>query len=88
MMGDVMRGLVDQPEIQRSDGTVRVPRGQREVEILGRDELHLVRPRFRAVVEEAWARGENVPRSVVYLSDRELTAEEIEVGRALAKESA
>lgn len=38
------------------------------MEYLQKHELHLVDPKLRHVVEEAWENGELVPRSVVLVS--------------------
>lgn len=57
----------------------------KEQKFLQRDQLHLVKPKFRKTVEEAWANGEDVPYGYVYLSDREPTKEEIEHAAQLNK---
>lgn len=51
--------------------------------ILLREELHLVRPKFRPIVEAAWLAGKDVPYGIIYLSDRMLTRAEEEYGRTL-----
>jgi hypothetical protein len=51
--------------------------------MLDRCDLERVKPRFRPLVEAAWARGEEVPWAVVLLDDRELTAAEKQRGREL-----
>lgn len=46
-------------------------------EYLKEDQLHLVHPKFRKLVEEAVKAGEKVPYTVICLSDRQLTPEEM-----------
>lgn len=46
-------------------------------EYLKKDQLHLVKPKFRKMVEDAWGNGEEVPYGVVCLSDKELTTDEL-----------
>lgn len=53
--------------------------------LLKRGELERVKPKFRALVEAAWANGEDVPYGVVYLDDREPTEMERVIGLEIAK---
>ena len=45
---------------------------------LKKNQLSLVKPKFRPMVSEAWARGEKVPFGVTSLSDEPLTEIDIE----------
>jgi hypothetical protein len=45
---------------------------------LQKEQLHLVSPKFRKMVSDAWDRGENVPYGVIYLSEVPPTPEDIE----------
>jgi hypothetical protein len=40
---------------------------------LDRKDIDQVRPKFLAMVEDAWKRGEEVPYGVTYLSDAPIT---------------
>ena len=53
--------------------------------ILGKDQLHLVKPMFRKMVQAAWDRGEDVPYGVVLLSDEPPTEAELVRTREVAK---
>jgi hypothetical protein len=50
---------------------------------LQKNDINLVKPKFRKMVQEAWDRGEDVPYGVIYLSDRETDAKDIEIVKDL-----
>lgn len=54
--------------------------------LLQRDELHLVDPAIRPIVEAAWANGEDVPFGVTYVTVRELTEHEQQHALEIARE--
>ena len=54
--------------------------------LLQREDINLVKPKFRDIVIEAWNNGEDVPYGVIYLDDRDPTEEEIDHIRQLIKE--
>jgi hypothetical protein len=56
------------------------------MKILLKEDLCKVAPKFRNMVIEAWARGEDVPYAVTHLSDAPLTERDIERGHQLIKQ--
>ncbi len=55
------------------------------MKILQKDQLDLVRPKFREMVQKAWNNNEDVPYGVVLLSDEPPTEEDIARVKELIK---
>ena len=53
---------------------------------LKKSDLNLVKPKFRQKVLDAWAAGEQVPHSVIYLSDAPPTQKDIDYAKKLIKQ--
>lgn len=53
--------------------------------ILQKDQLHLVKPKFHRTIMEAWEGGEEVPFEVTLLSDKPPTEAEIAQIKSLAE---
>jgi hypothetical protein len=54
------------------------------MQILERKDIDKVKPRFQAIVKEAWNRGEEVPLGVIYLSDAPISKKDIAWARSLS----
>lgn len=52
---------------------------------LQRGDIDKVRPKFRPMVRDAWNNGEQVPYSIIHLSDEPLTKSDIDCAKKLAK---
>ena len=55
--------------------------------ILKKEDIDKVRPKFRDMVLDAWKRGEEVPYGVTYLSNEPPTKEDMEWANKIIKEN-
>lgn len=55
--------------------------------ILKREDIDKVRPKFKNMVLDAWNRGEDVPCGVIYLSDEPPTKEDMEWANKIIKKN-
>jgi hypothetical protein len=46
---------------------------------LNKNQLHLVKPKFRKMIKDALENGEKVPYSVVYISDKKISKRELQL---------
>lgn len=75
----VARWALD-PRLKRFDSFIPC---QFYMKYLKKEELYLVKPRFRKTVIAAWNRDEKVPYEVILLSDQEPTLYDIEESKKL-----
>lgn len=54
--------------------------------LLKKEEIELVKPKFKQMVLDAWKRGEGVPYGIILLDDTPITRKDAQRARELIKQ--